>query len=234
MRFACPRCGRPGSGKPTEKAIESDCRFCRREKLHFDRCVALWTYHGIVRNAVVASKYGSQIPLGDALGRRLGRRVLELLVSQTTSSVVTDSQQTTAECTEIADCPDIVTAVPSHLWRRIQRGSGGSRVLAIAVAETIGQTFPDVSFGDLLATTRQIKKQAWLGEKDRLANVHGAFRVTTPAWRRRKRPRVSGKHILLVDDVMTTGATASEVARTLKEVGARRVTVAVVARAFSG
>ena len=132
-----------------------------------------------------------------------------------------------------SDSPEIVTSVPTHIWRRMQRGTGGSRILAIAVAESLGQAIPDVSFCDLLATTRQVKKQAWLGEKDRLANVKGAFRVRTAAWFRRKRPSVSGKHILLVDDVMTTGATASEVAHTLKKAGARRVTVAVVARAFS-
>lgn len=82
-------------------------------------------------------------------------------------------------------------------------------------------------------TTRRIKKQAWMGEKERISNVRGAFRIRTGFPRRGTADRIAGKHVLLVDDVLTTGATANETARVLKQAGARRVTVAVVARALN-
>lgn len=257
MRFACPRCGRPGAGNPptTPAARKSDaatahqdCSHCHKEKLNFDRCVALWTYDGLVRQAIVASKYGSQSPLADALGRRLGRRVCDQLGGHSHPSQqplgctaeqdeASDSEASVSETREstVPDTgqkPDLVTSVPSHFWRRIQRGMGGSRLLADSVTKTICRIWGTTDYRQTLSATRQIKKQAWLGEQDRPANVRGAFRVRRGIYSRRKvASSLSGKHVLLVDDVMTTGATASEIAGVLKASGAACVTVAVVARA---
>jgi predicted amidophosphoribosyltransferase len=61
---------------------------------------------------------------------------------------------------------------------------------------------------------------------ERFRNVRGALGVRTGY-------DVRGAHILVVDDIMTTGATASEAARVLKRAGARRVTIAVAGRAMS-
>ncbi|QDV46418.1 DNA utilization protein GntX [Stieleria neptunia] len=242
MRSACLRCGHPGAGPagsvlPGAHPFTLDsadpqahqappldrCLRCKRETHAFDGCVALWSYDGLVRSAVVAAKYGSQISLADALGRRLARRIRD---------VIQPPSDATGETA--ADLPDLITPVPSHLWRRIQRGAGGSRVLARSVTGVLRQGWPDVAYAELLATTRKINKQAWLGEKERIANVRGAFRVWRPRCRTWRRRSLAGKHVLLVDDVMTTGATAGEIARVLKQAGARRVTVAVVARACSG
>ncbi|MCO8122705.1 hypothetical protein NHH03_13235 [Stieleria sp. TO1_6] len=233
MQFACRRCGRPGAGRavvggpqtvaspaPSQPAASTNCLHCKREKLAFDDCVALWTYHGLVRSAVVAAKYGSQTALADALGRRLGQRILDTL--------------------DPTGPPDQVTSVPSHLWRRMQRGGGGSRALAAAVARKLASRWPLAASGELLATTRRIQKQAWLGDQQRLDNVRGAFRMKSTRgslfrWLPPHRAvDLSGQHVLLIDDVMTTGATSSEIARTLKSAGANRVTVAVVARAYAG
>ncbi len=217
MEACCNRCGRPGGLATLDSgmaATESGCLHCRGEKLAFDQCIPLWTYDGFVRSVVVASKYGSQTALADALGRRLGARVLAKI--------------------EPADVPDWVTFVPSHLWRRLQRGMGGSRVLASAVTETCLHCWPEIRLLNALTITRRIQKQAWLGEKERAENVRGAFRLRSKLTGRSLPGKLAGKHVLLVDDVITTGATSSEIARTLKESGARRVTVAAVARAFSG
>ena len=242
MQSACLRCGHPGAGTARANqpgahpfALTSAdpqchqapplerCPRCKRENYAFDGCIALWSYDGLVRSAVVAAKYGSQISLADALGRRLAHRIREVIEppSGATSQAGTD-------------IPDLITSVPSHLWRRIQRGAGGSRVLARTVTRALHQDWPDVCYADLLATTRKINKQAWLGEKQRIANVQGAFRASRPHWRPWRRRSLAGKHVLLIDDVMTTGATAGENAKVLKQAGARRVTVAVVARACSG
>lgn len=67
--------------------------------------------------------------------------------------------------------------------------------------------------------------QARSSRAQRMRNLHGAFAVPPRAL-----PLVEGQHLALVDDVMTTGATAREAARALREVGARRVDLWVVAR----
>lgn len=258
MQFACPRCGRPGAGPlgqttvttPVTNAVTTlasrdavsasgksqvnACQHCRRQSYAFDCCIALWTYDSLVRNAVVAAKFGSQVALADALGRRLGARILQVWGDETPVNPGS-SAAVPAERADDGTPPDLITSVPSHLWRRVQRGAGGSRVLAKSVARFLRPHWPNAVQTDLMRATRQIKKQAWLGEKDRNANVQGAFRVNRGVLKarlsNRHGNRLVGKHVLLIDDVMTTGATATENARVLKQAGARRVTVAVVARA---
>ncbi len=82
----------------------------------------------------------------------------------------------------------------------------------------------------LLRTVRYVRKQALLDDKSRLMNVRDAFALKKSyAWR--GLPNLCDRHILLVDDVLTTGATASEIAKVLKQAGASKVTLAVLARA---
>jgi predicted amidophosphoribosyltransferase len=72
---------------------------------------------------------------------------------------------------------------------------------------------------------RNTHAQSGLNRKQRQKNVHGAF-----YWHGRRKP---GRHVALVDDVMTTGTTVTECARVLRKAGARRVDVWVAARAIS-
>ncbi len=81
-----------------------------------------------------------------------------------------------------------------------------------------------------MRTTRRIDKQAWLDDAQRLENVRDAFSLKN-SYALLRSPRIANRHILVVDDVLTTGATANEVARVLRDDGARRVSLAVVARA---
>jgi predicted amidophosphoribosyltransferase len=75
----------------------------------------------------------------------------------------------------------------------------------------------------VLERTRDTQSQIGLTPHQRRENMRGAFRV-------KNRERLSGREVLLVDDVFTTGATASECARVLRRAGAARVWVATVAR----
>ena len=83
----------------------------------------------------------------------------------------------------------------------------------------------DVTFSkDILHRKRNTKDQTHLNVQERKENVEGAFVVTRPE-------RVTGKQVILVDDVMTTGATLNECGKTLLDAGAERiyaVTLAVV------
>ena len=78
---------------------------------------------------------------------------------------------------------------------------------------------------DLLVRRRSTPSQGGLGRKGRAQNVKGAFRL-----RRGARERVKGKQVVLVDDVLTTGATLAECTRVLLQAGAARVEVLTVAR----
>ena len=113
---------------------------------------------------------------------------------------------------------DLVTAVPLHWWRYWRRGFNQSLLLARGLRRR-GLEAPQRR---VLVRTRDTRPQVGLSMTARRENVRGAFRVRRPA-------EVKGRRILLVDDVMTTGATAGECARVLRRAGARSVTVAVVA-----
>jgi ComF family protein len=113
---------------------------------------------------------------------------------------------------------DLVTAIPLHWWRRWERGYNQSEAVARELAAGIG-----VPFARVLRRVRYTPQQVQPSREARRANVKGAFRVRHGA-------SVSGKAVLLVDDVMTTGSTLHETARVLRDGGAVRVSVAVLAR----
>jgi ComF family protein len=114
----------------------------------------------------------------------------------------------------------VVVPVPLHWRRHWQRGYNQSEALARTLAGRLGIACRP----RWLRRIRNTPHQAWQSPAARAANVKDAFRTA---------PRVSltGHSVLLVDDVMTTGCTSSEAARALRQAGAARVVVAVLARA---
>jgi len=117
---------------------------------------------------------------------------------------------------------DAVMPVPLHWWRRWRRGYNQSAALAHGLAGVLGLPLETAWLRRVRNTPMQTR-MTLAGRRD---NVRGAFRV-------RGGVSVRGRSILLVDDVLTTGATASEVARILHYSGCQRVVVAVLARAHS-
>jgi ComF family protein len=114
---------------------------------------------------------------------------------------------------------DDVAAVPLHAVRRRERGYNQAGLLASALARRIGRP---VLHG-ALRRVRPTPTQTRLTVLQRAANVQNAFEPARRRW-------MEGRRILLVDDVMTTGATVNECARALKSGGAARVFVVTVAR----
>ena len=114
---------------------------------------------------------------------------------------------------------DAVVAVPLHAGKRRDRGYNQAALLAAELARRLDRPYP----ADVLVRTRATPTQTRLHAAERRKNVRAAFAVRGPEW-------VRGRTILLVDDVMTTGATLSEVAATLRRAGAWRVWAATVAR----
>ncbi|MGA2590535.1 MAG: ComF family protein [Bryobacteraceae bacterium] len=111
---------------------------------------------------------------------------------------------------------DAVTPVPLHWRRRWQRGFNQSELLARAIARRRG-----IPLIRALRRGAATQAQAGLSNAQRRENVAAAFR---------SRRRVAGLRILLIDDVMTTGATAGACARALKKAGAKSVSLAALAR----
>ncbi|HWB98813.1 MAG TPA: ComF family protein [Bryobacteraceae bacterium] len=113
---------------------------------------------------------------------------------------------------------DVVAPVPLHWRRRWRRGFNQSELLAREIARRWS-----VPVENLARRSRATLTQAGLSNAARRENVSRAFAVPRPRG-------VEGRRILLVDDVMTTGATASACALALKRAGARSVNLLTLAR----
>ncbi|MGL6043690.1 MAG: double zinc ribbon domain-containing protein, partial [Sandaracinobacteroides sp.] len=96
----------------------------------------------------------------------------------------------------------LVVAVPLHRWRLVQRGYNQAHLLARAIARTSGAELAS----ELITRVKATRRTAGLSRAQRRRNVVGAFRLADGAGE-----RLGGRHVLLVDDVMTSGATASAV-----------------------
>ena len=111
---------------------------------------------------------------------------------------------------------EMLLPVPLHWWRQYQRTYNQSFLLAEYVSSRYGIPICQ----ELLVRTRATPQQKLLNEQQRRKNLKGAFRAA---------PECKGRSIVLIDDVVTTGSTLSECARTLKKAGAERVYAACVA-----
>ena len=117
---------------------------------------------------------------------------------------------------------DVVVPMPMHWTRRAWRGVNNPDVLAAAVSHRLHLPCAP----HLLCMRRRTRPQIGLTSNGRLANVRGAFRAPP-------HPDLPKSRVLLVDDVMTTGATAGEAAKTLLKAGVGAVVIAVLRRAES-
>jgi ComF family protein len=111
-----------------------------------------------------------------------------------------------------------VVPVPLHWWRQLRRGYNQSEALARGLASQLG-----LRLHRPLRRAAATRRLAAMGPTERRDVMRGAFRV-------RRSAHVSGRTVLLVDDVLTTGATSSAAARALKQAGATRVVVVVIGR----
>ena len=115
----------------------------------------------------------------------------------------------------------LVVPVPLHRWRLWRRGFNQSALLARTIAAAPGRTLAV----DALIRTRATPSLGGLGRTDRAKALRGTIAVNT-AWQ----VRLRGAQVLLVDDVMTSGATSDTCVRALRRAGATRVRIACFAR----
>jgi ComF family protein len=115
---------------------------------------------------------------------------------------------------------DAVVPVPLHRRRARERGFNQADILARVVGKRLHRPVLRRAVARVRPTPPQAGKA-----RDRVRNVRGAFAVRDPA-------RIEGRSLLLVDDVLTTGATVNECAKVLMKAGARAVLVYTLARAL--
>ncbi len=115
---------------------------------------------------------------------------------------------------------DIIIPVPLHQSKIKMRGFNQSELICMGLSESTGVPFDIVSLARVTGSSTQTKKSRY----DRWTNVEGIFHITDPEL-------IKGKHILLVDDVITTGSTIESCSSELLKVEGVRVSVAALAYA---
>ena len=123
-----------------------------------------------------------------------------------------------ARCIPTEQRFDLIVPMPLHWRKRWSRGYNQSELLARFIARRRG-----VPMAKIVRRVKATAPQAGLSNSKRRLNMSGAFAI-------RKGTNVKGLRVLLIDDVLTTGATASACAKVLKRAGASHVAVAAVAR----
>jgi ComF family protein len=186
------------------------CPVCRRIDRPFARAVAYGSYDGGLRELVHLLKYNGVRPAANVLGRMLAEALAALEPSFEQAGLFDRGR--------IAVIP-----VPLHKSKRRQRGFNQSELIARAGLKVYSARQRLQLIPDLLLRTRDTHSQIGLTSHQRRENLRGAFAVA-------RAPEVTGREVILVDDVYTTGTTATECARVLRRAGASRVWVATVAR----
>ncbi|HLI03600.1 MAG TPA: phosphoribosyltransferase family protein [Terracidiphilus sp.] len=160
-----------------------------------------------MKQAIHALKYEGLRPAARPLGRMLARAIAQLAAE--------------------APAEMLVVPIPLHRSKLARRGFNQARSLAREALLALRRTHPQWRLS-LAPTTlmrlRPTESQAGLTPRQRRLNVKGAFSVSDPA-------AVTMKHVLLVDDILTTGATARAAADAVRRAGAASVYVATLARA---
>lgn len=176
------------------------CAQCLRHPPRYDRARAALVYDGASRDYILGFKHGDRSDLTPLLSRWM---------TQAGSDFWSDAT--------------LIVPVPLHRTRLLRRRFNQSALLASAIADQTAIPFVP----DLLTRSRRTRSLGGLGPSSRHREVAGAFQVSE---KKAEKYGLAGAHVVLVDDVLTTGATAGACAKVLKRGGAMQVDLITVAR----
>ncbi len=198
VRHQCITCWTCGAQLSQQSPLGKRCAHCFKNNFRFTRAISLGNYQDQLQKLVIRMKNQHDEPLTIQLGNLLANQLVD---------------------SDFFDNIDLITAVPTHWWRRFKRGFQAAEMLAETIARAVNRPFDPA----ILKCQRSTKKQGLLASTSRQKNVQNAFGVNRPVL-------IQGKSVLLIDDVMTTGATANEISRILLRSGVEKVYVGVIAR----
>jgi len=193
----------PRCAEPLAAPLAVTCARCRLDPPPFEALVAPWRYGGELGEALRRMKLSRQ----PELGRELAPLIAPFLAAAVEAAAI-----------------DVIVPVPLH-WRRLAgRGFNQAQLLALEARRAADLATPIDSLS--LRRIRPTPTQTGLSAAERRANVRRAFAVVP-----RRRRRLAGRRVLLVDDIATTGATLAAATRALRSAGVAAVVGFVVARA---
>jgi len=185
----------------------SRCHICQLAPPPFERAVAFGSYDGVLRDLVHLLKFGQVRPAAQVLGRMQAVSIASIEPTVPAGTIV-------------------VVPVPLHRHKRSERGFNQAELIARAALKHLLRSYRPERFEVVVSTLMRLRdtgSQIGLTRHQRRQNLRGAFAV-------RDATPIANRDVLLIDDVYTTGATASECARVLRRAGAARVWVATVGR----
>jgi ComF family protein len=199
----CRRCGYP---LPESAAAAPLCAVCAASPPVFDRARAALRYDDGARGMILRFKHADRTDIARTFGQLLLRAGTELVAGD-----------------------PVIAPVPLHRWRLLRRGYNQAGLLAHALARELrlpARRGEARLIPDLLQRVRATASQQGLGAEQRQLNVTAAAFRLHP----RHRDAIAGRRVLLIDDVLTTGATLGACSRVLRAGGAAAVDILVLAR----
>ena len=201
-----PLCIRCGMMFTSRVGLNHLCGVCLSKPGQFTKARAVGVYDQVLMAVVHHLKYQAKIQLARPLGRCLFSQFMRHWAGQAI---------------------DMIVPVPLHPLRLRQRGFNQAYLLIKDWPELAGACGSDPAAiriaPEVLKRRGRTVPQSGLGRKQRQANIHKSMIAANAAY-------IQGKHVLVVDDVLTTGATANECARALVDAGAKRVDLLTLAR----
>ena len=201
-----PYCMKCGVKFQTDFNENHVCESCLTIPLKLDRVRATLEYKGIIKNAIPLFKYHSKLSMAKVFERLL----FETFLHQYARSKI-----------------DLIMPVPLHKKKLRERGFNQAYLLIRNFVKRYQYSFDQAPSWEIdtisLARIKRTQPQTGFDIEKRKANLKNAFKVVNPKI-------IYDKHILLIDDVFTTGATCNEAARVLLKNGAKKVDALVLAR----
>ncbi len=181
------------------------CGSCQKNPPPFARVIAPYRYAWPIDKMIQQFKFGGNLAMGRVLGRLLAHHI------------ASDRRATSMPAVRLAE-PVIVVPVPLHRRRLWQRGFNQ----ATELARTVSLTMPVAIRSEFCERVRNTPAQIGKRAEERHKNVYKAFAL---------RCKTVPQQVVIIDDVMTTGSTCAELARTFRRQGTEQVLVWCLARA---